>query len=325
MKKYKDEKEGQRDFYESYLTLINNDLTMEDVLSDNTDGIINGNLLEFKTNINDLNAVLFQAIKYQSAFRIKGKSIPANMLLISLNDKKAYLYKSDDYLAEIEKVYQGGASKDNSGFSSDTPIAIYNYDKDLEESQLVEVLRSNEFTKINIDENCIVGWANRYYTENPSAKKSDFIGDETGKVKIIGEIRAPKYFKEYINPYTGKDNVKFKYLMDKLNDTLSKKNLGAFYTPQKYCEKSIALVRKAIKRVPKGNDYVIIDRCAGTGNLEAMLSDEELSHTIVSTVEYYEYKVLMKLLGDKVRHISWKTNRHRHNDLCRFAFTVLMT
>lgn len=77
MKKYKDEKEGQRDFYESYLTLINNDLTMEDVLSDNTDGIINGNLLEFKTNINDLNAVLFQAIKYQSAFRIKGKSIPA--------------------------------------------------------------------------------------------------------------------------------------------------------------------------------------------------------------------------------------------------------
>lgn len=309
MKKYKDEKEGQRDFYESYLTLINNDLTMEDVLSDNTDGIINGNLLEFKTNINDLNAVLFQAIKYQSAFRIKGKSIPANMLLISLNDKKAYLYKSDDYLAEIEKVYQGGASKDNSGFSSDTPIAIYNYDNDLEESQLIEVLRSNEFTKINIDENCIVGWANRYYTENPSAKKSDFIGDETGKVKIIGEIRAPKYFKEYINPYTGKDNVKFKYLMDKLNDTLSKKNLGAFYTPQKYCEKSIELVRKAIKRVPKGNDYVILDRCAGTGNLEAMLSDEELSHTIVSTVEYYEYKVLMKLLGDKVRHIIPPTEK----------------
>lgn len=231
------------------------------------------------------------------------------MLLISLNDKKAYLYKSDDYLAEIEKVYQGGASKDNSGFSSDTPIAIYNYDNDLEESQLIEVLRSNEFTKINIDENCIVGWANRYYTENPSAKKSDFIGDETGKVKIIGEIRAPKYFKEYINPYTGKDNVKFKYLMDKLNDTLSKKNLGAFYTPQKYCEKSIELVRKAIKRVPKGNDYVIIDRCAGTGNLEAMLSDEELSHTIVSTVEYYEYKVLMKLLGDKVRHIIPPTEK----------------
>ncbi len=309
MKKYKDEKEGQRDFYESYLTLVNNDLTMEDVLSDNTDGIINGNLLEFKTNINDLNAVLFQAIKYQSAFRIKGKSIPANMLLISLNDKKAYLYKSDDYLSDIEKVYQGGASKDNSGFSSDKPTAIYDYDKDLDEASMIDVLRSSEFTKINIDENCIVGWANRYYSENPSAKKSDFIGDETGKVKIIGEIRAPKYFKQFINPYVGKDNVKFKYLMDKLNDTLSKKNLGAFYTPQKYCEKSVELVRKAINRVPVGNDYVIIDRCAGTGNLEAMLSDEELSHTIVSTVEYYEYKVLVSLLGDKVKHIIPPTEK----------------
>lgn len=176
-------------------------------MSDNTDGIINGNLLEFKTNINDLNAVLFQAVKYQSAFRIKGKSIPANIILISLNDKKAYLYKSADYLTEIEKVYQGGASRDNIGFSSDTPVAVFEYDNELEESKMIDVLHSNEFTKINIDENCIVGWANRYYTENPSAKKSDFIGDETGKVKIIGEIRAPKYFKEYINPYTGKDNV----------------------------------------------------------------------------------------------------------------------
>ena len=97
--------------------------------------------------------------------------------------------------------------------------------------------------------------------------------------------------------------------MDKLNDTLSKKNLGAFYTPQKYCEKSVELVRKAIARVPNGNDYVIIDRCAGTGNLEAMLSAEELSHTIISTVEYYEYKVLMRLFGDKVKHIIPPTEK----------------
>lgn len=309
MKKYKDEKDGQRDFYYSYLALVNRELTIENVLSDNTDGVINGNLLEFKININDLNAVLFQAIKYLSGFRIKGKSVPANIILISLNDKKAYLYKSDDYLSYIEKVYQGAASKDNTGFSSDKPTAIYYYDDDLEEAKMIDVLRSNNFLKINIDENCIVGWANRYYNENPSAKKSDFIGDETGKVKIIGEIRAPKHFKQFINPYVGKDNVKFKYLMDKLNDTLSKKNLGAFYTPQKYCEKSVELVRKAIARVPDGNDYVIIDRCAGTGNLEAMLSDEELSHTIISTIEYYEYKVLMRLFGDKVKHIIPPTEK----------------
>lgn len=40
-----------------------------------------------------------------------------------------------------------------------------------------------------------------------------------------------------------------------------------------------------------------------------MLSDEELSHTIVSTVEYYEYKVLASLLGDKVKHIIPPTEK----------------
>ena len=46
-----------------------------------------------------------------------------------------------------------------------------------------------------------------------------------------------------------------------------------------------------------------IDRCAGTGNLEAILTDEELSHCILSTYEYYEYKVLCERLADKVRLI----------------------
>lgn len=91
--------------------------------------------------------------------------------------------------------------------------------------------------------------------------------------------------------------------MDKLNDTLQKKNLGAFYTPALYAEKSLELLRQAIARVPAENDYIILDRCAGTGNLECCLTDEELSHSIVSTVEYYEYKVLQELIGSKVRHL----------------------
>ena len=70
--------------------------------------------------------------------------------------------------------------------------------------------------------------------------------------------------------------------MDKLNDTIQKKNLGAFYTPEPYVDKSIELVREAIAKVPQGNDYIILDRCAGTGNLEKRLTDEELSHCIRS-------------------------------------------
>ena len=102
MKKYLYELDGQKEFYENYLKLIDKTLSLDDVLADNNDGVINGNLIEFKININDLNSVLFQAIKYLSARRIKGKPIPANIILISLNDGKAYVYSSNDYLLKLD-------------------------------------------------------------------------------------------------------------------------------------------------------------------------------------------------------------------------------
>lgn len=304
LKKYSVELEGQIEFYEQYLKIVNPELTFDDIFRNNTDGILNGNLLEFKLNITDLNACLLQTIKYLSAMRVKGEPIPANILLVSLNTGTVYVYHSKDYLAHIEKIYVGGASKKNVGFFASDYISKLKYVEDEnDEYSLIQLLKENFYTKINIDENCIVGWAEKYYRENPQARKSDFIGDNTGKVKIIGEIREPIKFRDYIFPYKGKDNVRFQYLMDKLNDTLQKKNLGAFYTPEPYVKKSLELVREAIKRVPEGNDYIILDSCAGTGNLEKTMTEEELSHCIVSTIEYYEYKVLLELLGSKVRYI----------------------
>lgn len=303
MANYTTEREGQFDFYNAFLPLINPALSLDDILADDNDGVLNGNLLEFKLRVNDLNAVLFQCVKYLSALRIKGKPIPANIVVIDLNGEQAYLYKSADYLSDIEKVYFGGASKSNSGFVGHSYIAKFDYADQVAAANLIRVLKENAYTKINIDENCVVGWATSYYKAVPTARKEDFIGDDSGKHKTIGEIRNPSVFKEYIIPYTGTTNIKFQYLMDKLNDTLQKKNLGAFYTPEAYAAKSHELLRKAIARVPDGNDYIILDRCAGTGNLEKGLTDEELSHCILSTVEYYEYKVMQEILGAKVRHI----------------------
>lgn len=145
IKKYVLELDGQRDFYDSYLKLIDNTLSVEAVLSDNTDGVLNGNLLEFKVNINDLNAVLFQAIKYLSAFRIKGKPVPANIILISLNDGKAYYFHSSDYLAYIEQVYVGASSKDNSGFVGGHPVAELCYvENQSDEAKLISLLREKK-------------------------------------------------------------------------------------------------------------------------------------------------------------------------------------
>ena len=279
----------QREFYTSFLPRVDSNLTLEEIQTNYTDGIVNGNLLEFKTAINELNPVLFQAIKYLSAMRIRGISVPANILLISANTSMAYLYHSIDYLKDIEQVYIGAASRRNTGFTCGNPIEKIDYSSDLGKERIIALLKTNGHTRINIDENCIVGWARRYYEENPNARKQDFIGDDTGKVRILGEIRQPKDFKQYINAYKLPSNKKFEYLMDKLNDTLQKKNLGAFYTHPLYAKKSLELLRMAIERVPDGNDYIILDRCAGTGNLERYMTEEELEHTILSTIEYFNF------------------------------------
>lgn len=306
---YTNELEGQHDFFTAYLPRVDKALDISNIQNDYSDGVVNGNIIEFKLHIDSLNSVLFQAIKYLSSMRIKGKTIPRNIILVSLNDNKAYVYNSHDYLNDIETVYIGGASRDNRAFECGQPLEILNLDSPSDEEKLIGVLRTKEYTKIHIDENCIVGWATRYYSENPSATKSDFIGDTTGRIQIIGEIRRPTKFAEFIHPYEKNSNERFRYLMDRLNDFLQKKDLGAFYTHELYAKKSLELVREAIRRVPQGNDFVIIDRCAGTGNLERLMTAEELSHTIVSTLEYYEYKVLLEVLGDKVRHIIPPTER----------------
>lgn len=301
--KFSTEKDGQIDFYNQFLPRINPNLTVEDIIANNNDGVLNGNLIEFKLSVKDLNEVLFQCIKYLSALRIKGTPVPASIVIVDLNSTKSYLYKSENYLEFIEKIYNGGASKNNTGFIGGEPEQIFNYSKSVETENLISMLKENTFTKIHIDENCIVGWAEHYYRIKETARKEDFLGDDKGKHKTIGEIRNPTVFKDYIYAYEGETNVKFNYLMDKLNDTILKKNLGAFYTHPLYAQKAAELVRKAIERVPEGNDYIILDRCAGTGNLESALTDEELKHCIVSTIEYYEYKVLQELIGSKVKAI----------------------
>ena len=94
--------------------------------------------------------------------------------------------------------------------------------------------------------------------------------------------------------------------MDVLNDPMTQKKLGAFYTPPTYAKKASELVLQAIRRVPTGNDYVIIDRCAGTGNLEIFLDDggeDILSHVIVGTYELKEWMVLKDRHYGRVRYI----------------------
>jgi hypothetical protein len=75
-KSFLSEREGQIKFIDKF-AIANTEL------ANNTDGVYKGTIFEFKKTISDINTVLFQAIKYLSHMRIKGESIPANILLVA--------------------------------------------------------------------------------------------------------------------------------------------------------------------------------------------------------------------------------------------------
>lgn len=230
----------QEDFYKQYLPLVSKELDPVDVQVHSTDGLIGDLLLEFKPSIKDLNAVLFQAIKYLSHFRLNGQAVPSNVLLISYDDGTAYYYKADSYLADIEKVYTRAASKDVTGqFVAGNPTFVWHYgDNSVDENAMLQLMKgaykrnqngNQQWVAVHIDSDDIIGWATTYYKENKGARKADFLGDST----IIGEIREPRKLKGRILPYTGKDNAAFQYIMDKLNDYVERADLGAFYIPSR--------------------------------------------------------------------------------------------
>jgi hypothetical protein len=277
------EREGQIKFFDDLKIRADVELTH------NTDGVYKGTLFEFKLTISDINKALFQAIKYLSHRRIKGEPVPAQILLVALNEENAYLFDSGDFLVEIEQIYAGAASKNNADFSTKFKPEKIDFSNIKGLQRLTEILEVQKFTRIHIDVFDVVGWANHYYTANPEASKS----------RLFEEIRTPKAFKNYIYPWKGKD-IDFKYINDLLNDKIRKKELGAFYTPAPYCRKATELVRHAIKRLLAGHDYIILDRSAGTGNLEEFLTDKKVNDITISELDRYIDKDL------KVKYLQSK-------------------
>lgn len=277
------EREGQIKFFQDLK------IELEVELTHNTDGIRKGTLFEFKLTISDINKTLFQAIKYLSHARIRGEPVPTQILLVALNEEIAYLFNSEDFLSHIEEPYSGAASKNNSDFSTKIQSERIDYGNLAGLRRITEILEIEKYTKIHIDLFDVVGWADRFYRENPTASK----------IKLFKELRTPKFFATYIYPWTG-DEKDFKYIMDLLNDKQHKKELGAFYTPPAYCLKATELVRKAIKQIPTGHDYIILDRCAGTGNLEEFLTDKPVNAITIGELKKYVDKDFKKKYIDSV-------------------------
>ncbi|MDD2808774.1 hypothetical protein [Rhodoferax sp.] len=114
------------------------------------------------------------------------------------------------------------------------------------------------------------------------------------------------------SPQSNNDWLTFN--MNMLGSEALKKQLGAFFTPDKYVKISTEYVRNAIKNVPEGMDYVVIDRCAGSGNLQKFFNDDELSHFILNTIDYTEWTTLKGLYAGRVRYIIPYNSKTRNNE-----------
>ena len=86
---YATEREGQMEFFDSYGVPYNDDAS---ILVDNTDGVFNGCIFEFKLNISNLNRTLFQAVKSPS-------TDTANVPSVSYTIDNSAL---EDYLSSLE-------------------------------------------------------------------------------------------------------------------------------------------------------------------------------------------------------------------------------
>lgn len=306
--RYNDETDGQLAFYSAFQAYLPE---LSDILIAHTDGVINGALLEFKLAINDTPSVLFQAVKYLARLRLSGREVPRRIMLVDLNARRIRVYDAADYRDAIHQTYASSASRSNDGFQvRKDPEVIDDY-LVTGASRVIELLKHHEYVPVDITQECVVPWAERYYREVPGSNKENLLSE-------TGELRKPQRYKHFITPYHGPDWSEFKHILDRLNDKLKKIELGAFYTPEPYVKKAHELVLTAISRVPDGNDYVLLDRCAGTGNLQRHLDDipcpgctgglsgsphSVLAHAIVNTYEKFEYLELLREFAGRVRAV----------------------
>ena len=292
---YRSEIEGMIDFY----TEIGYDGKVD--YSCSTDGrLMIGNELgalnEFKLNPVSPIDVFNQMKRYVISLNAKAKPLPLYGIYICLNSHEYQIFKLDSdfehsYFTELKKW--------------ENPNDIKQY---------------MEYTDTQfgwIEPNSIVAYNDLYFKNNKvkkttSKKKNDFSSitailkgqkvdtDRLSKDQFIEELRNPCYLP--IIPYQWDETGDMeRRMLDCIGASQLKKRLGAFFTPKAYAEKAAEYVKNIVANLsPDTEDYLIIDRCAGTGSLEESFTDEMLSHTILNTIVLSESSTLHGFYSGRV-------------------------
>jgi len=242
----------------------------------NTDGRIKGTLVEFKRSKRDL--PIKQLKRYIESYNAVAQLLPRYSLFININQRVFTFMNNINWKIITEGKWE--------------------HPKDL-----MKFLNKKDYIKGWINEFSIVSYNDLFYSKHLSTKKEDF----------IEEIKNPKELNIKSYPWNETGDME-RSILDCLGATALKKRLGAFFTPDEYVKISTEYLRNAIKRVPEGYDYLILDRCAGTGNLQKFLTDEELSHCVLNTYVYAEWTTLKGLYEGRVRYIIPHTKDYKDPD-----------
>lgn len=245
-----DEVSFSLNFYSQVFNNGLNDVTM----ARSTDGYTQNILFEHKQNVTSYgkSKALSQAIIYLARFNRDGVPIPAKICLVSQDENKCFIYDSIDYIDMINDIERYANLKASDGildFKADEPKEIieFNLSNEKGKKEIKEFVREKRNpVKVEINEHNVYGWAQFYY-ENATKFKQ-----KAEKKAFFNELKNPKgTLKNYINAWTGQE-LDFKYIMDMLNDPLTQKKLGAFYTPSPYAKLGVELVKQAVNRAMGG-------------------------------------------------------------------------
>lgn len=254
----------------------------------NTDGrpIVNfgthqlGSLVEFKVVAKSNSDVFNQMKRYIRAYNARGLSLPKYGVYIVTESQKYTVFN-----LEYETYCEDAVICSNLDLIVDSERKTSNADS---------WINNTETQKGWIDENSIVAYNDIYFSSRGKSRKK--------KDDFIAELANPTILN--IKPYEWQpDGDMERKLLDCLGSAELKKRLGAFFTPDYAARQSTNYVRNIIRNLSEDEDYVIVDRCCGSGNLEQFFTEEELSHCILSTMVFAEKTTLKGLYEGKVKAI----------------------
>ncbi|MDD1359391.1 hypothetical protein [Metamycoplasma hyosynoviae] len=242
--------------------------------------------------------------------------------LIAASDYKEYIYEDHPNINEIPSKAKAINFKTEPTISGQEWIDLLDLIKKVKSNDFIKTkLNIKNFNKINdyfydktdtnnskSDSKYLIRDLVKGVNIDYCIKKSGLDEKENIKIdklkKSISKINEEKKILDWIEPIFINDMQEIiSTKWDHVGGKQSRKDRGAFFTPPQYVKKIQEFLKNSIKEC-ENKLYLIIDRCAGSRNLEMGLDDEILKNTILNTYEFCEWVHLGYSFNSKCKKIK---------------------